>query len=356
MRGLRPPGTFDAAVAFAHAHGTWLLNDLAYGFLAYDGRRAASVLESPGARDVAVELWSPSKIYGMAGWRVGFAVGAAEIVERIKLLVDHATAGVFSGIQRGLAVALRGDQADVEERREVYRRRRDALVSALRAAGAEIDAPEGTFYAWWRPPAGLTAERLLREHRIGVAPGEGFGARGAGWVRLSYALADEDLEEGGAAWPRPSPARSASSRRPEPRRGGQPAARSSASASSAARPFATGPRSMYSSSRCALPPVVTPTVIARDPAAVGGVRVGRGRALLGGRQAGPLAGAAGGRDERVVGSDPAAGAASERLDRDLEARRATTRAPPRRARRCRAGGRRPRTAGRARRRPRRRWR
>jgi aminotransferase len=190
------PGTFDAAVAFAHAHGTWLLNDLAYGFLAYDGRRAASVLESAGAREVAVELWSPSKIYGMAGWRIGFAVGAAEMIERIKLLVDHATAGVFSGIQRGLAVALRGDQADVDERREVYRRRRDTLVSALRAAGGEIDAPEGTFYAWWRPPAGLTAERLLREHRIGVAPGEGFGARGAGWVRLSYALADEDLEEG----------------------------------------------------------------------------------------------------------------------------------------------------------------
>jgi aminotransferase len=190
------PGTFDAAVAFAQAHGAWLLNDLAYGFLTYDGRRAASVLESPGARDVSVELWSPSKIYGMAGWRIGFAVGAAEIVGRIKLLVDHATAGVFTGIQRGLAVALRGDQADVDERREVYRRRRDALVSTLRAAGAEIDAPEGTFYAWWRPPEGLTAERLLREHRIGVAPGEGFGARGAGWVRLSYALADEDLAEG----------------------------------------------------------------------------------------------------------------------------------------------------------------
>jgi L-glutamine---4-(methylsulfanyl)-2-oxobutanoate aminotransferase len=190
------PGTLDTAVAFAHAHGAWLLNDLAYGFLTYDGRRAASVLESPGARDVAVELWSPSKIYGMAGWRIGFAVGAAEIVGRIKLLVDHATAGVFTGIQRGLSVALRGDQADVAERREVYRRRRDTLVSTLRAAGAEIDAPEGTFYAWWRPPEGLTAERLLREHRIGVAPGEGFGERGTGWVRLSYALPDEDLEEG----------------------------------------------------------------------------------------------------------------------------------------------------------------
>jgi L-glutamine---4-(methylsulfanyl)-2-oxobutanoate aminotransferase len=190
------PGTFDAAVAFAHEHGCVVLNDLAYGFLSYDGRRSPSVLESPGARDVAVELWSPSKIYGMAGWRVGFAVGNAAVVGRIKLLVDHATAGVFTGIQRGLMAALTGDQGHVDERRAVYLRRRDALVSALRAAGAEIDAPEGTFYAWWRPPEGLTPERLLRERRIGVASGEGFGARGAGWVRLSYALADEELEEG----------------------------------------------------------------------------------------------------------------------------------------------------------------
>ncbi len=224
------------------------------------------MLESPGAREVAVELWSPSKIYGMAGWRIGFAVGAAEMIERIKLLVDHATAGVFSGIQRGLAVALRGDQADVDERREVYRRRRDTLVSALRAAGAEIDAPEGTFYAWWRPPAGLTAERLLREHRIGVAPGEGFGAprRGLGAAVLR---ARRRGPRGGRA--APGRGRRRRARRTadgvSARRGGQPAARSSASASSAARPFATGPRSMYSSSRWALPPVVTPTVIAGIP-------------------------------------------------------------------------------------------
>jgi len=190
------PGTFDAAVAFGREHGCWLLNDLAYGFLAFDGRRGASVLESEGARDVAVELWSPSKIYGMAGWRIGFAVGAAELVGRIKTLLDHTAAGVWTGLQRGLVAALRGDQAHVAQRREVYRLRRDALVGSLRAAGGEIAAPEGTFYAWWRPPPGLTPERLLAEHRLAVAPGEGFGARGAGWVRLSLALPDADVGEG----------------------------------------------------------------------------------------------------------------------------------------------------------------
>jgi L-glutamine---4-(methylsulfanyl)-2-oxobutanoate aminotransferase len=193
---LAAPGTLERAVAFAHDHGCWLLNDLAYGFLAFDGHRARSVLEVEGARDVAVELWSPSKIYGMAGWRVGFAVGAAEIIGRVQTLLDHTAAGVFTAVQRGVIAALRGDQAHVAERREVYRRRRDRLIATLREAGAEIAAPEGTFYAWWRLPAGLTAERLMHEHRLAVAPGEGFGSRGAGWARLSLALADDEVEEG----------------------------------------------------------------------------------------------------------------------------------------------------------------
>jgi aminotransferase len=190
------PGTFEAAVAYARERGAWVLHDLAYGFLAFDGRRARSILEVEGARDVAAELWSPSKVYGMAGWRVGFLVGSAELVGRVQTLLDHVAAGVFSAVQRGLEAALDGDQADVAERREVYRRRRDVLVGRLRAAGAEIAAPEGTFYAWFELPAGLTAEALLERARVGVAPGEGFGRRGAGWVRLSLAVADEDVAEG----------------------------------------------------------------------------------------------------------------------------------------------------------------
>jgi L-glutamine---4-(methylsulfanyl)-2-oxobutanoate aminotransferase len=185
------PGTFEAAVAFAHERGAWLLNDLAYAFLAFDGRRARSVLEVDGAREVAVELWSPSKVYGMAGWRVGFAVGNAELVGRIRLLLDHLAAGVPVALQHGLEAALSGDQGHVHERFEVYRRRREVLVQGL-----GVDPPEGTFYAWWRLPDGMTAERLLAEERVAVAPGEGFGARGAGYARLSLALDDAELEEG----------------------------------------------------------------------------------------------------------------------------------------------------------------
>jgi aminotransferase len=188
-------GTFEAAVAFAHERGGWVLNDLAYGFLAFDGRRARSILEVDGARDVALELWSPSKIYGMAGWRIGFAVGAPPLVARIQELIDHTTAGVFTALQRGLAAALRSDQADVAERRDVYRRRRDALVGTLTGAGADLAPAAGSFFVWWRLPPGLTPQRLIDEARVGVAPGEGFGARGAGWARLSLATPDADLEE-----------------------------------------------------------------------------------------------------------------------------------------------------------------
>lgn len=191
------PGTFERAVAWCRERDAWLIHDLAYGFLAFDGRRARSVLEADGARECALELWSPSKIYGMAGWRVGFAVGNAELVSRIQTLLNHTAAGVFTALQRGLAAALRSDQSDVAERREVYRARRDRLVAALRAAGAQIDTPEGSFYAWWRLPDGLTPERLIAEARVGVAPGEGFGERGAGWARLSLATPDADLAEAG---------------------------------------------------------------------------------------------------------------------------------------------------------------
>jgi len=186
------PGTLEAAVAFARERGAWLLHDLAYGFLAFDGHRARSVLAVEGARELAAELWSASKVYGMAGWRLGFLLGNAELVGRVRTLLSHTAVGVFTALQRGLQAALEGDQADVAERRAVYERRRDRLVARLPG----LAVPEGTFYAWWRLPPGLTAEGLARDARVAVAAGEGFGARGAGWARLSLAVPDEDLDEG----------------------------------------------------------------------------------------------------------------------------------------------------------------
>jgi aminotransferase len=190
---LAADGTLEAAVAWAHEYGSWIVHDIAYGFLGFT-KRVRSVLEVPGAREVATELWSPSKIYGMAGWRVGFLVGSAEVVGRVRTLVDHMFAGVPVAIQRGLLAALTGDQAHVAARRERYRERRDVLVRALPG----LTPPEGSFYAWWKLPEGLTVEDIVRRARIGVAPGIGFGSRGAGYARLSLAVPDEDVAEGAA--------------------------------------------------------------------------------------------------------------------------------------------------------------
>ena len=132
-----------------------------------------------------------SKTYGMAGWRLGFVVGNAELVERLNLLGDHVRAGVFRPIQAAGVAALTGPQESVEERRVIYERRRDQVVGAL--SGARADS---TFFVWWRLPHGLTPDRILAETRVAVAPGEGFGPSGAGWARISLATPDERLEPG----------------------------------------------------------------------------------------------------------------------------------------------------------------
>jgi aminotransferase len=185
-----PEGVFAAAVEYAERTGAAIVHDFAYGDLVFDGRRPASFLAADGAREHGVELFSLSKSYGMAGWRLGFVVGNEEIVERINLLNDHARAGIFSALQQAAAAALTGPQESVEERRAAYERRRNHVVAELGGFA------EGTFFVWLRLPDGLSADQLLAEHRVAVAPGEGFGARGAGWVRISLAVTDETLELG----------------------------------------------------------------------------------------------------------------------------------------------------------------
>ncbi|HEV3480458.1 MAG TPA: aminotransferase class I/II-fold pyridoxal phosphate-dependent enzyme [Gaiellaceae bacterium] len=191
-----PPGVFAEAVTFAAETGAVVVQDLAYGDLVFDGRRPESFLATEHAKDHGVEMFSMSKTYGMAGWRLGFVVGNAEIVERIDLLQDHARAGIFVAVQEAGIAALTGPQESVAARRDVYQRRRDRVLAAL--AGTSVGQPvcEGTFYVWIRLPAGVTLEQLLEEHRVAVAPGEGFGATGAGWARLSLAVADEQLGRG----------------------------------------------------------------------------------------------------------------------------------------------------------------
>ena len=136
-------------------------------------------------------MFSLSKSYGMAGWRLGFVVGNAEIVARLNLVQEHARSGIFVPLQRAAIAALTGPQETVEERRSLYERRRDRALAAIPGARCE-----GTFFVWFPLPNGLTFERLVAEHRVAVAPGEGFGAQGRGFARLSLATQDESLDEG----------------------------------------------------------------------------------------------------------------------------------------------------------------
>jgi aminotransferase len=188
-----PDGIFDEAVEWARRNDAWVMHDFAYGDLVFDGRPPRSFLAARGARDLGIELFSMSKSYGMAGWRLGFALGSEELVRRIENLQDHAFAGIFRPVQEAGIAALTGPQDSVEERRSTYERRRDRVIAALHGVDARS---EGTFFVWFRLPDGVTVERLLVEQRVAVAPGEGFGARGAGWARLSLAVTDETLDRG----------------------------------------------------------------------------------------------------------------------------------------------------------------
>jgi aminotransferase len=188
-----PDGAFEAAVAYARATGAAIVHDFAYGDLVFDGRSPRSFLAEPGARDVGVELFSMSKSYGMAGWRLGFVLGNEEVVQRIVTLQDHVRAGIFVPVQRAGLAALTGPQDTVAERRTLYEARRDRVLDAVGAYAAPC---QGTFFVWLRLPDVVTPERLLLEHRVAVAPGEGFGLSGTGWARISLATPDEQLDLG----------------------------------------------------------------------------------------------------------------------------------------------------------------
>jgi aminotransferase len=190
-----PDGAFEEAVAYAETTGAAVVHDFAYGDLVFDGREPRSFLDTPGAKNVGVEMFSMSKSYGMAGWRIGFVVGNAEIVERINLLNDHCRVGIFRPIQEACIAALTGPQDSVAERRDTYERRRDRVLEVLEPLLGSITC-EGTFYVWLKLPERVTFESLLSEHRVVLAPGEGFGPSGAGHARLSLAVSDKTLELG----------------------------------------------------------------------------------------------------------------------------------------------------------------
>jgi LL-diaminopimelate aminotransferase len=192
-------GLFERAVAFARQHDLLLVHDAAYSEITFDGHVAPSVLEAPGARDVAVEFGSMSKTYNMTGWRIGYAVGNAEAIHALATVKTNVDSGIFNAIQEAGIAALTGPQDHVEHMREVYRSRRDVVVDAFRALGIELQPPHGSIYVWIPTPPGRTsvdfAAELLDRAAVVVAPGTGYGPHGEGYVRISLTVADERLRE-----------------------------------------------------------------------------------------------------------------------------------------------------------------
>ncbi|MCD2256700.1 pyridoxal phosphate-dependent aminotransferase [Agrilactobacillus fermenti] len=185
---------FEDTVAFAKANQIGIVHDFAYGAIGFDGKRPVSFLQTPGAKDVGIEMYTLSKSYNMAGWRLAFAAGNADIIEAINLIQDHLFVSVFPAVQQAGIAALQSDQSTVRTLVALYEKRRNQFWAAARKIGWEPYPSGGSFYAWMPVPAGYTSESfadlLLNEAGVAVAPGNGFGAGGAGYVRVGL-LIDE---------------------------------------------------------------------------------------------------------------------------------------------------------------------
>ncbi|HEX4211659.1 MAG TPA: aminotransferase class I/II-fold pyridoxal phosphate-dependent enzyme, partial [Candidatus Binataceae bacterium] len=179
-------------VEFARANDILVVHDFAYADLCFDGYRAPSIMEVPGAREVAVEFFTLSKSYSMPGWRVGFAVGNREMIAALSRLKSYFDYGMFAPVQVAGIAALNGPQDCVSEIVNVYRSRRDVLVNGLNRAGWPVTKPLATMFVWAPIPEPFRAmgslefaKFLLREAKVAVSPGVGFGADGDGFVRFA---------------------------------------------------------------------------------------------------------------------------------------------------------------------------
>lgn len=190
---------FAETVRFAKDHGICIVHDFAYGAIGYDGQKPVSFLETEGAKEVGIEIYTLSKTYNMAGWRVGFAVGNASVIEALNLYQDHMYVSLFKAVQDAAAAALLSDQSCVKEQNERYEKRRDVWIKAVRDIGWDAAAPEGSFFAWMPVPEGYTSEGfsdlLLEKANVVTAPGIGFGQYGEGYVRVGLLTSEERLRE-----------------------------------------------------------------------------------------------------------------------------------------------------------------
>jgi alanine-synthesizing transaminase len=193
---------YERLVAWAKANQVWIISDLAYSELYYDGRPTVSILQVKGAKDVAVEFTSLSKTYSMAGWRIGFAVGNKKLIAAMTRVKSYLDYGAFTPIQAAACAALNGPQDIVETNRMLYHKRRDVLVESFGRAGWEIPSPRASMFAWAPLPPALAhlgslefTKQLLTHAKVAVAPGVGYGENGEGFVRIALVENEQRLRQ-----------------------------------------------------------------------------------------------------------------------------------------------------------------
>ena len=193
---------YERLVAWAKENRVWVISDLAYSELYYDGNPTRSILEVPGAKDVAVEFTSLSKTFSMAGWRIGFAVGNKAMISALTRVKSYLDYGAFTPIQAAACAALNGPEDIVVRNRELYQKRRDVMVECFGRAGWEIPPPKASMFAWVPLPPALKhlgslefSKQLLTHAEVAVAPGVGFGEQGEGFVRIAMVENEQRLRQ-----------------------------------------------------------------------------------------------------------------------------------------------------------------
>jgi len=193
---------YERLVDWARDNKVWVLSDLAYSELYYDGKPTRSILEVPGAKDVAVEFTSMSKTFSMAGWRVGFAVGNPKLIAALTRVKSYLDYGAFTPIQAATCAALNGPQDIVATNRDLYQKRRDVLVESFGRAGWDIPSPPASMFAWAPLPPALRhlgslefSKQLLTQAEVAVAPGVGYGEDGEGYVRIALVENEQRLRQ-----------------------------------------------------------------------------------------------------------------------------------------------------------------
>ena len=193
---------YQEVVSFCKSHEIYILSDLAYSELYFDGHPPPSILEVSGAKDIAVEFTSMSKSYSMAGWRVGFATGNSELISALGRVKSYLDYGAFTPIQVAAAAALNGPDSCIKDIREIYKKRRDVLVASMATAGWEIPSPQATMFAWAPIPDKFKhlgsiefSKLLLNEADVAVSPGVAFGEYGEGYVRISLVENEQRIRQ-----------------------------------------------------------------------------------------------------------------------------------------------------------------